>query len=494
LLGTRDSTFSKLQRLAAGFEDATAASRAAIRLATALGPIAVPCCVRELAGDDPGRRQRAIVLLGSIAEHHGDRVRRALAALAAGDAHDDAKVDALALLAELGAPEAHARFADPARVQRRSVEQLATHLASPAEIASATALVVDALDPDAIVDLVEGMVDAAPVAARRLAGELTARVDVDPALRSEVRRIAAPLALSADDAAPGPAPGRARIAILRHPGGRAVVAVARRVPGARRWRTLGVLVDEAGALVDAWYDDDCPPRKLDGEVLAPLAAEGFTGETTRARAADARRLVADAARHAVARGLGLPAPYYLGRDLLELGDAHLAGQPVPDGEVTLLARAVDLLAAGEAARARPLLDHCALRAPDDAIAASSLGLCLCAQGEPAAAIPWLERAARLEPTWPLHHWNLAAAAHQAGEPTACYLALAGFVARGAAVAGDAEHDDRLAQARRWMAAHERRCRMEGVEPPRIRAGTRTRTRRRARPGARAAERPTERRP
>ena len=127
------------------------------------------------------------------------------------------------------------------------------------------------------------MVDAAPMAARRLAGELTARVDVDPALRGEVRRIAAPLALPATGTPrPGPAPGRARVAILRHPGGRAVVAATRRVPDERRWRSLGVLVDEAGVLVDAWYDDDCPPRKLAGEVLAPLAGEGFAGEHGRA--------------------------------------------------------------------------------------------------------------------------------------------------------------------------------------------------------------------
>jgi hypothetical protein len=495
----RETTFEKLHRLAASFAAprSSARDRATLRLAVELGAIAVPCCARELAGLVPARRAWARELLGAIAiepEPGGpgeDRVRRAVRDLLEGPATDDAKIDALALLAELGEVSVPASFADPAAIQRRSVEELVGHLTTTESIASAAALVSEGLEPAAIVELVEALSEIAPAAAQRLVGELGARVDVDPELRGDLQRVTAPLALvdprgAAGDRAPDAAalaPRPSLVEIHRHPAGRIVVAIARRVPDQRRWRAMSVLIDEDGALIDGWYDADCAPRKVTAEVLAPLGAQGFAGGA--ATPAAARRMVAEAACRAVALGVGLPPAYYPGRDLLELGDAHLAGRPAPDPLTTALSRAVDLLAAGELARARPLLEHCTCHAPDDALAASSLGLCLSAQGDVAAALPWLERATRLEPAWPLHHWNLAAAAHQAGRLDACYLAMVRFLARSgvpaARAAHDPEHGDRVRLAERIVVEHERTCRLEGRALPRDRA--RARAKRPSTPGS-----------
>jgi hypothetical protein len=479
-LGRHDLTFVRLRRLASSFDEPPSRSRdrTVLRLALELGAIAVPCCARELAGPTAARRLRARALLGALADAHEDRVRRAVRELLEGPAPDDAKIDALALLADLGEVTVPACFANPAAIQRRSVEELAGHLDTVEDVANAAALVTEGLEPPAIVELVAGLSEIAPAAALRLVDELAARVDVDPAVRGELRRVTIDLG--------GRPPGADRelralrpalVEIHRHEGGALVIAIARRVPGQRRWRAWSVLVDETGALCDAWYDADCPPRKVSGEILAPLAAKGFAGGAT--SPAVARRHVADAACRAVSLGRGLPPGYYLGRDLLELGDAHLAGRPAPDEVATALGRAVDLLAAGDPARARPLLDHCAERAPDDAVVASSLGLCLSAQGDRHGALVWLDRAARLEPAFSLHHWNLAAAAHAAGELDACYLAMVAFVACDTPTT-DPDHASRVALARDLIADHERLCRLQGRRPPRPSARARARARARSR--------------
>ena len=131
----------------------------------------------------------------------------------------------------------------------------------------------------------------------------------------------------------------------------------------------------------------------------------------------------------------------------------------------LLGRGVDLLAAGEADRARPLLERHAAARPDDAEGASSLGLCLLALAENTAARVALERAAALEPGRALHRWNLAAAAHREGRLGGCYLALVTYLALAEAGAADHAGTDpaQLAVARHFVADYERVARLESPE-------------------------------
>src|SRR5262245_28957989 len=99
-------TLAQLRRVATSFAAARtpAEERALRRLVGALGAAAAPACLRELASTDPARRQWASELLGEIARDHRDRVLRGLRGLLAdaAAAGDEAKIDALGLLAELG--------------------------------------------------------------------------------------------------------------------------------------------------------------------------------------------------------------------------------------------------------------------------------------------------------------------------------------------------------------------------------------------------------
>jgi hypothetical protein len=464
-MGSPPGTLAQLRRLAASFglQRLPADERAVKRIALGLGPSAVPTCLRELAGSDASRRQWAAALLAEIARGHRERVLRGLRDLLAGEAGDEAKIDGLGLLAELGEDSAPTRFADPAAIQRRSVEQLADHLSgAAAEVASTADMVLHQLPPDDLLDLVEALADQAPDRAARLVDELLVRLDIDAALRSDLRRIGAPLRRT--PAAPAPLGRPSLLAVLADDTGRTVVAVCRRGDTPRQWRGFSILIDDRGLLVDAVHDDDCSPQRLTTRVIAPLRTDGYRDRAT--PLATVRRMVGDAARRAGAAGR-LPRGYYLGRDLLELGDVHVAGRELPDEHATLLGRAVDLLAQGEATRARPLLERCAAACPEDAEAVSSLGLCLLAEGDASAAAGWLERAVLLDPGWPVHHWNAAAAAHRAGRTGACYLALRTFVelaASAPAAARGADHDHRVELARRFLADYERMCRLDGEDP------------------------------
>lgn len=457
-------SWAGLHRLRASFDRPRTPTeeRVLLDLARTLGATAVPLCARALAGAaDPERRAWAVALLRALAEAVADRVRAALGEVTAGAAGDDAKLAALGLLAELGDETATARFVDPARVHQQSLLRFATQLDSAADVASAAELLVSRLPGDELVQFVEAFAEASPDGARRLADELCARVELDVATRSELLRIAAPLRLSCPPPAARPLGRPALLAGLRHPDGRTVVAVARRspppsgVPTRRRWRFLCVLCDPAGTITTAHYRDDATLASLREDVVTPLEAAGYERFTISAPAA--RRLVGTAARRTVGGGGALPSAYYLGRDLLGITDGHVvngkAGEPA-----ALLGRAVDLLAAGDSLRARPLLEHYVAGAPDDAEAVSSLGLCLLAQDELATALRQLERAARLEPAWPLHHWNVAAAAHRAGELRACARALREFLARAddpVAASIDPGHGRRVSIARRFVADHAR---------------------------------------
>ena len=425
-------------------------------IARTLGATAVPLCARELTADAP-RRAWAIDLLRTISQVAAERVQAELRAIASRDDLDDAKLAALALLAELGDESTSARFQDPRTMHQQSLARFASQLATPAEVASAADLLVSRLGPEELVEFVEAFSEANPDRARELGDELAARVDLDVAARGELSRVTAPLRLATPTTgtrSPARALGRPALLVgLRHRDGRVVIAVARRVVGEPRWRSLAVLCTDDGALDSVRYDDDTTPRQVREALVAPLAADGYVrfALTT----SSAQRVIAQAARRAVAAGKALPSPYYLGRDLLGLADSHLGTTTSPD-RGALLGRAIDLLAGGAPARAHPLLEHCAAAGPDDADAHAHLGLCRFALGDYPAAVTALTRATWLEPAWPLHHWNLAAAAHRAGDLATCARALHGFLDHAAdplAQAIDHAHGHRVALARRFLTDH-----------------------------------------
>ncbi len=465
-------TFAALQRLARSFGECGPASagvgrrtRALRDDAEALGPVAIPLCLRELASTDPTRRRWAAALLTTIGRGHRDRVVGELRALVepADGASDAAKVAALGVLADLGEAAPAPKFTDPAAVHRRSVTELADLLTTAPDVALAADLLLEQLDGDELLDFVDGMIATAPARARHLVGELLVRAELDGGLRAELHRTAAPLALLADAVEPlRDAPlGPPRLHHLRDDTGRAVLLVSRRSDGG--WRCLGVFVRADGTIGDAMHRDETT-LDLDAEIVAPLRADGYAPLPIGAASyAAARAIVAEAARRTVARGVLLPGAYYLGRDLLELGDEHVAPARAPDPHVTLLGRATDLLGRGDHDRARPLFERCAAERPDDADARSGLGLCLLAAGELEAAAAHLEHAAAVAPTWPTHLWNLAALRHRQGRAAACYLALRRFIGGADAApraARDAAHAQRAALARDLVADYERRVHLE----------------------------------
>jgi hypothetical protein len=169
----------------------------------------------------------------------------------------------------------------------------------------------------------------------------------------------------------------------------------------------------------------------------------------------------------------LPSPYYLGRDLLELGEAHLGGRTHAHPRSTTVGRATELVGEGELARALALLARCDARDPDVAAATAA---CALAQGRPAEALAHLAHALEAEPDWPLHHWNLAVAHDQLGDAPACYRALRRFVAtsaRPSGLYGDAEQPGRVALATRLIAKLERTSRLSGTPLARPRRRRRT---------------------
>ena len=469
-------SFLALQQLARSFGEPRTArrERELHALALDLGPVAVPLLLREVGGADVDRRAWAADLLRTLAGDDGVRPRVVadLHALAADDAPaDDAKVAALAVLADLGEPVA-ATFRDPGEVHRRSLADLADLLTCRPDVALAADLLVQQLEGDALLDFVDGLAQTAPRRTRHLVDELLVRTDLDPALRAELLRVAAPLALVDPEPLAAPPRRPSQVTILRNAGGRTILIVT------RQRRCLCLLVDDDGLLAEAMYRDEASPRAIEEELVAPLVADGYEvlrrspdGSRTRAPIADARALLLDAARATVAAGAALPSAYFLGRDLLDLADEHQApGGYAPDLPTTLLGRAIDLVAAGEPERARPLLERCVELAPADADAASSYGLVLLAAGELDGARAQLERAARLEPAWPLHHWNLAALALRAGALDACDAALRRFLdtaPRLPGAADDPDHQARVALAERFVAERARWVRLE-AKPPRAR--------------------------
>lgn len=493
----RGSSFEALRRLATCFEKLDA--RAARKLIVRLGAVALPMLTRELAGERAphlaaarlvDRRELAASLLTTLVAEHPALRARALRELAAVEQRGPAEhradfaARARALAAELGSsaprPTAAHRAAGIAAAasgpedeaaQRQNALALAGELHSPADVAAAADLMTKQLDGAEMLSLLETMTETAPDAATALLRELSGRLDLDSGVRSELRALAAAAHVQPP---PSPAPatagerprrpsraGLSSTVLLEDGKGSQVIVAVRRRGAQRRWRRFAVLIGADGALEDCLYEDDVPAAELGDPMSAPLlsglVAEGFRVIAEGSEGAGrARGLAAEAVRRAAAIPHRLTSAYFLGRDILELGDVHLGPRSSHGELASAIGRAVDLLAAGEVARAQEVAARCARVAPDDPDVASTLGQCHLAAGELTAAAEWLARAAAAEPSWPMHHWNLAAVHHRADCSAACAEALAAFLSaveqRGEAVR-DRELDERVAMARRYVAAH-----------------------------------------
>jgi hypothetical protein len=487
-----ESAFVDLRRLADWFASLAAQRDRALspaiieRIVTRLGATAVPLLGRELVGHDGQRREAARVALAQLASKHAARPRviAELHRIAQSDACDDGKVCALGLLAELGERGA-ARFTDPSAIQRRSALALATQLDNAADIAAAADMMIHTLSEEEIVHLIEVMVGASQGAAYHLAVELCARLDLDADIRDRIADLAlgqtAPLpVVDASTRAPRPT----HVAVLVDATGRAVVVASRAIrslgSGKRRWRRWAVLIGPHGAI------DDCIHEEMTGSdgdhapLVASLVADGYQVATTDLERA--RGIVAAAARHAADWAqpdaepqIRLTSAYYLGRDLLDLGEAHLGGRAHAHPTSNTLGHAVELIATqipGDVPRAQVLLARC----DDSADVAAATAACLITQQRFAEAHVHLARAIELEPDFPLHHWNLASVLHQLGDASGCYQALRRFLStseRPTGLYADPDQPSRVALASRMLSELERTARLSGQRLQRTRRKRRT---------------------
>jgi tetratricopeptide (TPR) repeat protein len=477
-----DTAFGDLRRLAEWFASPVSGSRTGIRSPSPIGSISierlvhrlgatcVPLLGRELCHADPRRRESARAALAHLATTAArPRVIAELKRIAASEAGDEGKVCALGLLAELG-ERGNARFADPSAIQRRSALALAAQLDTPADVAAAADLMIRQLADGDALQLLTVMAEVAPPSAQRLGAELCVRLDLAPELRERINDIVFG-GTPEEEVAIARAPRPTHVAILVDAAARLVVVASRKIPGERRWRRFAVLVHRDGRIDDCLHEeasDDHAP------LIAKLVADGY-----RVASSDlerARGIVAAAARQTAEDPARLTSAYYLGRDLLDLGDAHLGGRAHAHPTSTTLGRAIELLADGEPARAQLLLARCP---QDSADVLAAQAACLLAANKLAEALAPLARAAELEPTFALHHWNLAATLHQLGDRDGTYRALRAFIATSATpsgLAGDPDQPARVGLASRMLAELERTARLH--RGPR---------RRRRKPRARAAK-------
>lgn len=457
-----ENTFVDLRRLADWFSSCSSQGPRAVsieRMVVRLGTACVPLLGRELCSPDPNRREAARVALARLAIRSETRARVLveLRRIASGDASDDGKVCALGLLAELG-ERAAARFTDPSAIQRRSAIALAAQLDNAADVAAAADMMIQQLGDDEIVHLIEVMLEASSGAAYHLAAELCARLDLAAETRERIADLAlgqvAPLPV-ADARAPRPT----HCAVLADATGRVVVVASRKVSGERRWRRWAVLIGPSGAIDDCIHEETTGADGDHAPLVAKLVADGYQVVSTDLERA--RGLVAAAARQSGEQPDALTSAYYLGRDLLDLGEAHLGGRVHAHPTSTTLGRAVELIADGDIPRAQVLLARC----PESADVAAATAACLIAQQRFADAVAHLSRAIELEPEFPLHHWNLAAVLHELGDASGCYQALSRFLDTSSTPTGlyaDPDQPSRVALATRLMSELERTARLTGT--------------------------------
>jgi len=439
------------------------------RITRRLGRAAVPLLGRELRSGDLRRREAAREGLALLADTPArarviDELRRVVDPVDGRDTTDDLKVCALGLLAELG-EKAEARFADPHAIQRRSALALAAQLDTPHDVAHAADLMIHQLADDDLVQMIEVLVESAPAAAHRLATELAARLDLAIEQRHRIWSIASVASPAPTAVAPGPRrlprTGRTTtVSVLVDAAARLVVVASRKISGERRWRRWAVLIGANGQIEDCLHEDDATSDGDAAPLIVNLVADGYRIASTDLE--HARTVVAAAARLSAGDPARLTSAYYLGRDLLDLADAHLGHRAQRDVTALTLGRAVELIADGEHARARALLARCD---QDDADVAAAIAAVALAQGTPADALAPLGRAIAAEPAWPLHHWNLAVAQHQLGDLAGCYHAMRRFLATCTgrnALVSDPDQPGRIACAERMLVELERAARLAGI--------------------------------
>ena len=471
-MAAADSVFADLRRLADWFS--TSPQRASIhieRVVGRLGATAIPLLGRELRHTDVNRREAGRTGLAQLA---GDVLYRArvvaeLRAVAEDRASaDEAKVCALGLLSELG-ERAAARFTDSAAIQTRSALALASQLATDSDLASAADMMVRQLELADIVQMLEVMIDAAPAAAHRLAGELALRLDLAADARERIAAVLVGREVPAS-AATKRSVRSTQVAVLVDASARLVVVASRsiRIGGERRHRRWAVLIGASGRIDDCLHEDDGERDCDAAPLIASLVADGY--RVASSDLAHARTVVTAAARLTALTPTAdsdnaLTSAYYLGRDLLELGDAHLGTRP--RAGTANLARAIEYIADGETDRGAQLLAHCDADPAHDIASEQHAAIAYVhlAKREPALAAAALERAIALEAEWPLHHWNLACALRMLGDASGCFHALRRFVATSAHPTGlhaDPAQANRLATAERMMTELERTARVTGV--------------------------------
>ena len=470
-----DGVFVDLRRLADWFS--TSPQRGSLhieRTVQRLGTTAIPLLGRELRSADRRRRDAARAALEALADDlvTRGRVITELRAATTDASSDEVKVAALGLLAELG-EKAAAVFADPTAIQRRSAIALAAQLSSDADVASAADLMVSTLGDDDIAQMLEVMSEAEPAAAQRLGAELGVRMDLAADARERFASVIAnKIAITPRPLTASQERRRARpthVAVLVDASARLVVVASKKVAGERRWRRWAVLIGPSGRIDDCLHEEDASEASDAAPLIANLVADGYRVASTEVE--HARTVVTAAARLTsmtrgpLDRATGLTSSYYLGRDLLELGAAHV-GERVA-APPALVARAIEQTAEsitnGDHAKAEALLALCDPANAD--VAAATAALCLAAKPPRATdAVAALERALAVEPEWPLHHWNLAAALHALGDASGCFHALRRFVATSAAPTGlyaDPDQPARIGAAHRLMSDLERAARLAG---------------------------------
>ena len=476
-MGLPETVFGDLRRLADWFS--TSPQRASVhieRVVDRLGQTAIPLLGRELRHSDARRREAARTALARLARDvlYRARVVGELRAVTEDLAiADEAKVCALGLLSELG-ERAAARFTDPSAIQQRSAIALAAQLSTDADLANAADLMIHQLDHADIVQMLAVMIDAAPAAAHRLAGELVVRLDLSTEARDQIASVLVGHAPPTETGRKPPRSRATQVAVLVDASARLVVVASRPVKaaiaGARHYRRWAVLIGSAGTIDDCLHDEDCEGDSDAAPLIASLVADGYRVAST--ELAHARTVVTAAARlTALTPGAdgesSLTSAYYLGRDLLDLGDAHMGAlaSRARRAATANLARALEYIADGELDRGAQLLAQA--DADRDAVGEhhAALAYVHLSRREPELAVEALERAIAAEPEWPLHHWNLACALRMLGDASGCFWALRRFVATSAAPTGLAADPDqlgRVALAERMMAELERTARVTGT--------------------------------